>query len=137
VKQRREAAAGIRRQLPRRSYSCQRQAAGRATQPEYRTDALQQQSGHGAEGLLQAGAELFQPPVQPAIGQSLQGRKSRAHRQRIRAQGAGLVDRARRCNQLHQFAAAAVGADREAAADDLAVSSKVGADAAQTRVALE
>src|SRR3546814_8016826 len=48
---------------------------------------------------------------------------------RSAAERTGLVDRPARCDLLHQFAAAAVGAHRHAAADDLAEGRQVGRDA--------
>ena len=51
------------------------------------------------------------------------------HRERVPRQRAGLVDRAGRRHQLHQIGAAAVGADRQAAADDLAEAGQIRPDA--------
>ena len=51
------------------------------------------------------------------------------HRQRIARQRACLIDRSRRRDQLHQIGAAAVGADRQPAADDLAEARQVRPDA--------
>ena len=51
------------------------------------------------------------------------------HRQRVARQRARLVDRPGRRDLLHQVAPAAVGADRQAAADDLAERRQVGRDA--------
>ena len=59
----------------------------------------------------------------------LQRRQARGHRHRIAAERAGLVDRAARRDLRHQVATAAVGADRHAAADDLAERAQVRRDA--------
>ena len=59
----------------------------------------------------------------------LERREPGGHRDRIAAQRAGLVDRAARRDLLHQVAASAVGADRHAAADDLAERRQVRRDA--------
>src|SRR3546814_2207966 len=56
-------------------------------------------------------------------------RQAGGHRNRVAAERTGLVDRPARCDLLHQFTAAAVGAHRHAAADDLAEGRQVGRDA--------
>ena len=71
--------------------------------------ALQHTAGVGAQFVMEAGA----------ADQAQRG-QARGHRQWIARQGAGLVDRAKRRDVLHDGALAAKAADRHAAADDLA-----------------
>ena len=61
--------------------------------------------------------------------QVAQHRESGAHRQRIAGERARLVDRAGRRDLAHDVRAAAVGADRQPAADHLAERGQVGPDA--------
>ena len=53
---------------------------------------------------------------------------ARRHGERVPGEGAGLVDRAGRGDAVHHVGAAAEGAHRQAAADDLAEGDEVGAD---------
>ena len=73
----------------------------------------------------------------PGCLDQLQGRQARRHRHRIAAERAGLVDRPARRDLFHQVALAAIGADRHAAADDLAEGGEVGIDAIQLLGAAE
>ena len=80
------------------------------------------------EAAGEPGAELRQVPVQ--LRRQLAERpQAGRHRQRIARQRAGLVDGARRRDELHQIGASAVGADRQAAADDLAETGEIRLDA--------
>ena len=73
-----------------------------------------------AQAALQPGRQRFQLLVRRMVAQLLQRGDARRRRHRIAAQRAGLKHLARRQNVLHDLAPAAVGADRHAAADDLA-----------------
>ena len=74
-------------------------------------------------------AELAELLVE-TLRQTLQAPQARRHRQRVARERAGLIDRTGRRDEPHQIFAAAVGADRQPAADDLAEARQIGNDAA-------
>ena len=86
----------------------------------------------GARGVGEAGgqhgAELRHVAIQ-LRRQLGQRPEPGGHRERIARERAGLVDRTGRRDQLHDIGAAAIGADRQAAADDLAEAGQVRPDA--------
>ena len=69
-------------------------------------------------------------------GNLFQGRQTGRHRDRIAGQGAGLIDRAERCQLVHDLGAAAEGANRQTAADDLAQGDEIGLHAKAAHRAL-
>ena len=93
----------------------------------------------GFQPLLQAGPGGLELAIGgAAVGlELLQGGEAGGHRQRVAGQRSGLVDGAGRCHPLHQLAAAAVGADRQPAADHLAEGGQVGLDPEQLLGAAE
>mmetsp|Transcript_11265 Transcript_11265/g.28891 ORF Transcript_11265/g.28891 Transcript_11265/m.28891 type:complete len:438 (+) Transcript_11265:144-1457(+) len=78
------------------------------------------------DALDQGLGDLVQVLVGTGLAQDLQGLNASGHGQGVSGQGAGLVHGARGRNHLHDVAAAAVRANREATADDLAHGSQVG-----------
>ena len=137
VKRRLEARARVGRKAARRAHRRGGRSLLREAEPEDRADALHGQRWDPGQGVLEARAEGFELLIDTAIEQLLQRCESGAHRERIGAQGAGLVDRSGRRHELHQLAPAAVGTDRKAAADDLAVGDEIRVYAAVAGVALE
>src|SRR5205085_5526763 len=83
--------------------------------------------------LSEAGFEASPFPlellVDVRVAQAAQNSKSGCGRERVPAQGPGLVDRAARREQLHHVPAAAEGCERQAAADDLSQDGEVRHDA--------
>ena len=99
-------------------------------QPEHRAHAG---GDHGHAGFgggrfqaTQARGALGQVGVEARLLDQFQHRQAGGHRHRVAAQRTCLVDRAGRGDLLHQLAAAAVGPDRHAAANDLAEGGQVG-----------
>ena len=101
---------------------------------EHPADLVGAEGDAGAVGLfLQPGCQSLRGPVELLVeavdARQFQGRQAGRERDRIAGQGAGLVDRAQRGDLLHDVAATAEGADRQAAADDLAQRGEIGCDA--------
>ena len=67
--------------------------------------------------------------MEARTGDDLERRESGRHRDRVAGKRAGLVDRPERGQPFHDVAAPAEGADRHAAADDLAERRQVRPDA--------
>src|SRR5690606_16695823 len=99
-------------------------------EPEHRADAGAGPRdpvgfGPGREALTQPGGHGLERGVGLVALDDLQGREAGGDRQRVSAQGAGLIDGPERGDALHDLASAPVGADRHAAADDLAEASEI------------
>src|SRR3546814_9720026 len=94
-------------------------------QPEHAADPLR---GQRDAGFARSGFKAVAQHVCAALDVGVEAgrldqfehRQAGGHRNRVAAERTGLVDRLARCDLLHQFTAAAVGAHRHAAADDLA-----------------
>ena len=71
------------------------------------------------------------------VFQHAQGGDAGRHRQRVSAQRSRLIDRPEGSDQVHDLRRAAVGADGQAAADDLAHRHQVGLDVVELRRAAE
>src|SRR5690606_7449069 len=79
----------------------------------------------GPQAVAPRGGAGLAAVVEARLAHQLQGGEPGGHRHRIAAQGAGLVDRARRGDLRHQLTPATEGAHRHAAADDLAEGAEV------------
>ena len=76
--------------------------------------------GDAAQAGLEIGGGALELLVGLGAREARQRREAGRHRERVARQRAGLVDRAERCEPLHQVAAPAERGGRHAAADDLA-----------------
>mmetsp|Transcript_10241 Transcript_10241/g.17627 ORF Transcript_10241/g.17627 Transcript_10241/m.17627 type:complete len:515 (-) Transcript_10241:180-1724(-) len=83
----------------------------------------------GQDAVDQLLGDRVQVLVGPRALEDLQGLQAGGHGQGVAREGASLVHGAGRGHHLHDVLAAAVGADGEAAADDLAHGGHVGGDA--------
>ena len=78
--------------------------------------------------LDEALGDLVEVLVGSGLGEDLEGLDTRSHRQGVTGEGTGLVHGTRGGDNVHDVAAATVGADGEAATDDLAHGGEVGGD---------
>ena len=84
-----------------------------------------------AMAVAQTAARPLQALVDGAVAQAAERGEARRHRQRVAGERARLIDGAGGRDLLHDVAPAAVGADGQAAADDLAERGEVGRDAVE------
>ena len=85
----------------------------------------------GADAVLELGADGFEVLIDGAIGEELALGEAGDHGEGVAGEGAGLVDGAGGGKGVHDFGAAAEGADGEATADDFAEEGEVGMDAGE------
>src|SRR5439155_4454591 len=87
--------------------------------------------GGVAQPALELAAERLEPAVHLAVAEPGERRQPRRDGERVARQRAGLVDRAKRRDVIHQAPRSTVGANRESAADDLAEAREVGLNAVE------
>ena len=87
--------------------------------------------GGFAQAVFQAGGEGFEQGVGGAVLEDVERGDAGGHGQGIARERAGLVDGPGGRDLVHQVGAAAVSADGQTAADDLAQAGEVGLDAVE------
>ena len=96
-------------------------------EPERREHHVAARDDLTSHAFLELGAERLEPVVETIVSRDhAERRQARRHRERIARHRPRLVHRARRGDLCHQLSPAAIGANRQTAADDLAQRREVG-----------